>query len=228
MDAEAARGRRLVMVGFMRRYDAAYRALRAVLADESIGTPLLVHCAHRNPSVPANYVSEMAINDTAIHEFDVVRWLLDEEIVACRVVSGRRNVRRGTGLQDPILLLLETASGCVVDIEVSVNIGYGYDIRCEVVGDDGTAALADLGPVVVRRGGRLGAAIPGDWRERFIRAYDAELQAWLNAVAGGGSAGPSAWDGFAATAVADACLRAMRTGERVPVSLGERPDFYRK
>jgi myo-inositol 2-dehydrogenase/D-chiro-inositol 1-dehydrogenase len=53
--AEAALGRRLVQVGYMRRYDMAYRALREVVSSGEIGLPLLMHCTHRNPSVPGYY-----------------------------------------------------------------------------------------------------------------------------------------------------------------------------
>ncbi|MEK0086171.1 Gfo/Idh/MocA family oxidoreductase, partial [Benzoatithermus flavus] len=64
--AEMACGRRLVQVGFMRRYDPAYRALKQVVASGAIGAPLLFHSVHRNPSVPSHYTSDMAINDTAV------------------------------------------------------------------------------------------------------------------------------------------------------------------
>jgi myo-inositol 2-dehydrogenase/D-chiro-inositol 1-dehydrogenase len=228
IDAETASGRRLVMVGFMRRYDDAYQAMRDVLADGSLGAPLLVHCAHRNATVPTTYVEDMAINDTAIHEIDVTRWLLDDEIAAARVLTPRRNSRAAAHLRDPLLVLLETFRGTLIDVEVSVNIGYGYDIRCEVVGERGTVALADRAAVVVRRDARVGGAVPTDWPERFRRAYDAELADWLAAVATGDTTGPSSWDGYAATTVADACLVALRTGERVPVALGERPALYAK
>jgi myo-inositol 2-dehydrogenase/D-chiro-inositol 1-dehydrogenase len=226
LDAESALGRRLVMVGFMRRYDAAYRALKAAVADGVLGAPLLVHCAHRNPTVPEIYTSDMAINDTSVHEIDIIRWLLDDEIVAARVLKPRRNSRAAAHLTDPLVLLLELAGGALVDVEVSVNIGYGYDIRCEVVGEAGTAALADNPGVIVRTNGRFGGGVPVDWRERFIRAYDVELQDWVDAVAAGSATGPTAWDGYAATVVADGCLQALRTGERVPISLGPRPARY--
>jgi myo-inositol 2-dehydrogenase/D-chiro-inositol 1-dehydrogenase len=228
IDAETAAGRRLVMVGFMRRYDEGYRAMRDVLADGALGAPLMVHCAHRNASVPPTYVEDMAIQDTAVHEIDVTRWLLDDEITAARVLIPRRNSNAEPHLRDPLLVVLETSQGTLVDVEVSVNIRYGYDIRCEVVGELGTVALADRAEVVVRRDGRVGGTVPTDWRERFRRAYDTELGDWLAAVAAGGSTGPSSWDGYAATAVADACLVALRTGERVPVALGERPALYAK
>ena len=227
LDAEVALGRRLVQVGYMRRYDSAYRALKAVVDSGDIGAPLLVHSAHRNPSVPSHYTREMAITDTAVHDIDVVRWLLGEEIVAVRVLTPRRS-RHGGDLQDPLFMLFETESGALVDVETSVNIRYGYDIRGEVVGEDGTVSLGDASPVVVRRGGGATAHVPADWRERFIGAYDVELQEWVNACAPGECHGPSSWDGYAAAAVSDAAVEALHTGERVVVQLVERPDLYAK
>lgn len=225
--AETAAGRRLVQVGYMRRYDAGYRALRTVVQGGSIGLPLLMHCTHRNAGVPAHYVAEMMVSDTAVHEIDMVRWMFGEEIVAAQVLTPRRN-RNGGELRDPLVLLLEMESGILVDVEISVNIRYGYDIRGEVVGEEGTAELGELSPVRVRRAGTVTEPVPADWRERFVRAYDVELQEWVDAVAGDGELGPSSWDGYAATAVSDAGLTALRTGERVPVSLGDRPALYEK
>jgi myo-inositol 2-dehydrogenase / D-chiro-inositol 1-dehydrogenase len=225
--AETAAGRRLVQVGYMRRYDAGYRALRTVVQGGSIGLPLLMHCTHRNAGVPAHYVAEMMVSDTAVHEIDMVRWMFGEEIVAAQVLTPRRS-RNGGELRDPLVLLLEMESGILVDVEISVNIRYGYDIRGEVVGEEGTAELGEPSPVRVRRAGTVAQPVPADWRERFVRAYDVELQEWVDAVAGDGELGPSSWDGYAATAVSDAGLTALRTGERVPVSLGDRPALYEK
>ena len=227
LEAESATGRRLVQVGYMRRYDAAYRALREVVHSGEIGLPLLMHCTHRNPDVPGYYQKESAITDTAVHEIDMVRWLFEEEIAATRVLVPRRS-RNGGELQDPLVLLLEMASGLLVDVEISVNIRYGYDIRGEVVGEDGTAALGEPSPVRVRRAGLAADRVPADWRERFVRAYDVELQEWADAVAGDGAFGPSSWDGYAAAAVSEAALEALRTGARVPVALADQPDLYAK
>jgi myo-inositol 2-dehydrogenase / D-chiro-inositol 1-dehydrogenase len=227
LEAEVGAGRRLVQVGYMRRYDAAYRALKAVVDSGDIGAPLMVHSAHRNPSVPSHYTREMAITDTAVHDIDVVRWLLSEEIVAARVLTPRRS-RHGGDLQDPLFMLFETESGALVDVETSVNIRYGYDIRGEVVGEDGTAALGEASPVVVRRAGGVTAHVPVDWRERFIRAYDVELQEWVDACAAGECHGSSSWDGYAAAVVSDAAVEALHSGNRVPVALRERPDLYAK
>ncbi len=226
VEAEVAHGSRLVQVGYMRRYDAAYRALKAVLATGEIGTPLLMHCAHRNASVPSFFEKEMAITDSAVHEIDMVRWMFDQEITAARVLVPRRS-RNGGTLQDPLLLILEMADGVLVDVELSVNIRYGYDIRGEIVGENGTAALGSLSPVSVRRASQVSTPVPADWRQRFLRAYDVEFQEWIDSIADGGQpVGPSAWDGYAAAVVSDAGVEALRSGDRVEVRLAEKPKLY--
>jgi myo-inositol 2-dehydrogenase/D-chiro-inositol 1-dehydrogenase len=225
VDAEAALGRRLVQVGYMRRYDPAYRALRDVVHSGDIGLPLMMHCTHRNPSVPGYYTSDSAITDTAVHEIDMVRWMFDEEIVATTVLTPRKS-RNGGELQDPLVLLLEMASGILIDVEISVNIRYGYDIRGEVVGEEGTAALGESSPITVRRNNGFTGRVPEDWRERFIRAYDIEFQEWIDAVVGDGEFGPSAWAGYAAAVVSDAALAAKAAGARTTVELGEKPALY--
>ena len=233
MEAEMAAGRRLVQVGFMRRYDAGYRAMKAALEDggpdgNGLGAPLLMHCAHRNPSVPDYFTTDMIISDSAVHEIDIVRWLFGEEIVAASVLTPRRSGHAPEGLQDPLILVLEMSGGALVDDELFVNAGYGYDVRGEVVCETGTVALADVSEVTMRTQNRHSGRVPVDWRDRFIRAYDTELQEWLDAVAAGTSTGPTSWDGFAAAAVTDAALEALRTGQRTAVSLPERPEFYAK
>jgi myo-inositol 2-dehydrogenase/D-chiro-inositol 1-dehydrogenase len=230
MDAEMAGGRRLVQVGFMRRYDAGYRALKAALDEGTIGTPLLMHCAHRNRSAPPyGFTTEGMIADSAVHEIDVVQWLFGEPIVAASILKPRRSRRAAEGLHDPLIVLLEMASGVLVDVEVFVNAGYGYDIRGEIVGETGTVALAEAaGEVTVKAAGARRGRVPGDWRDRFAAAFDAELQDWLNAVAAETSTGPGSWDGYAAAAVTAGCLEALRSGQRTPVTLRERPEFYAK
>ena len=223
--AETDLGHRVVQVGYMRRFDPAYRAMRAVIDSGDIGAPTMMHGAHRNPAVPGHYTREIAITDTALHDIDLARWLLGEEIVAAQVLKPRRN-SLGGDLEDPLLLVFETESGVLVDIETNVNIRYGYDIRGEVVGEEGTVSLAESTPILTRRGGSLTGRVPEDWRERFIRAYDIEFQEWIDAIDGRGRFGPSSWDGYAAAAVSDAAVRALHDGTRVAVELIDKPDLY--
>ena len=230
IDAEMAFGRRLVQVGFMRRYDAGYRALKAALDEGRIGTPLLMHCAHRNPSVPPyGFTTEGMITDSAVHEIDLVQWLFGEPVAAASILKPRRSSQAAEGLHDPLIVLLEMASGVLVDVEVFVNARYGYDIRGEIVGETGTVALGEAaGEVTVKAAGARTSRVPADWRDRFAGAFDTEFQDWLDAVAAGTSTGPSCWDGYAAAVVTDCCVEALRTGQRTEVPLGERPGFYAK
>jgi myo-inositol 2-dehydrogenase/D-chiro-inositol 1-dehydrogenase len=226
LDAEVSHGQCLVQVGYMRRYDHAYRAMKQVIDSGDIGNPLLVHSRHRNPTVPDTYTPEMAITDTAVHDFDIIRWLLGDEYASARVLRPRPS-RHGGDLQDPLLMVLESRDGVLVDIETSVNIRYGYDIRGEVVGEDGTVALADSSPVLVRRNGVVAGRVPEDWRERFIRAYDVELQEWVDAIAAGADAtGPSSWDGYAAAVVSDAVVEALHSGETIKIKMRDQPALY--
>ena len=218
VDAEIAHGKRMVQVGFMRRCDPSYVSMKAALATGTIGATLLIHCAHRGPSAPPNFTSDMLITDSAIHGIDLVRWLLDEEIVAGTVLRPRRSSRGRTDLQDPMVVLLETESGVLVDVELFVNAEYGYDIRCEVVGEVGTVALGDTAEVVVRHAGQRAGQVPGHWIERFVVAYDVEMQAWIDSVPTGQAVGPSSWE-HAAPSPRRASLTDPR--EEGPVFYGE-------
>jgi myo-inositol 2-dehydrogenase/D-chiro-inositol 1-dehydrogenase len=226
--AEAARGRRSVTVGFMRRCDPAYADMKARLDAGAVGAPLLVHCAHRNPSVHSFFDSAMIITDTVVHEIDVVRWLLDDEIVRASVLTPRPSSRARAGLRDPQVVILETAGGRIVDVEAFVTAGYGYDIRCEIVGEAGTIELLAPATVAVRRELTEAMPVPPGFPQRFGAAYVRELEGWIAAIRSGEEpAGPSAWDGYAAAAVCQAAVASLESGAPVDVALGDPPSLYR-
>ncbi|MEU7163797.1 Gfo/Idh/MocA family oxidoreductase [Streptomyces morookaense] len=227
VEAEARLGRRLVQVGFMRRYDAEYRQLKELLDGGGIGRTLMLHCTHRNVATPPGYTGPMMINDSVVHEIDVTRWLLGQEITAVQVLRPAPTASAPAGLSDPQLVLFETAGGAVVDVEIFVNCGFGYQVRCEAVGERGTARIGEAHGLSVDAAGRWGGAIAQDFTERFRAAYDREVQAWVDATRRGYTTGPSAWDGYAAAAVCEAGVRAQDTGGRTPVLLAERPGLYR-
>ena len=224
IDAEVASGRHLVQVGFMRRYDQAYRELKATLTAGDIGDALMLHCRHRNPSVHDYFTSDMSLTDSVVHEVDTARWLLDDEIAAVTVMSGKPSPR--AAIKDPQLVVFEMVSGVLVDVESFVNAHYGYDVQCELVGSMGVASMDTPARGFVTRSGARGLRVPADWRERFDAAYQTELQDWANSLPTGEVHGADAWDGYAATAVAEAGLRARLDGSRVAVELIDRPGFY--
>lgn len=226
MNAEVEFGSRLIQVGFMRRFDADYRRLKAVIDKGTIGTPLMYHSVHRNASVPEGlYTSEMPLNDTLVHDADIARWLLTDEISGVEVRAPRRS-SHGRELRDPVIVLLHMASGVIVDVEISVNINYGYDIRGEVSCESGVASLPERPSAVIRDKHGVRQSVPEDWRERFSDAYDQEFREWVVAASAGGATGPNAWDGYVSTLAGEAALRAAETGGLESLSLVERPSLY--
>ncbi|NUP16205.1 MAG: Gfo/Idh/MocA family oxidoreductase [Streptomyces sp.] len=227
VEAEQAHGSRLVQVGFMRRYDTGYRQMKQVIDAGRIGEPLIVHCAHRNPTVPQSYTSSMAALDTAVHEVDVLRWLLDDEIVSTQVLTPRPTSRRFAHLKDPQIMLFETARGVRIDLEVFVNCQYGYDIQCEAVGEQGLVRLPDPATVGVRTAASHSTEVLTDWVGRFRDAFDTEFREWIAGIAAGDEpTGPSAWDGYAATVITAATVEALESGRVVATDLKPRPAFY--
>ncbi len=208
-----ADGGALLSLGFMRRFDPGYAALRRAIDDGTIGTPVLIHNVSRGVRSGPGATSESSITGSAVHEFDVVPWLLRSPVVEVAWSAPRPRV--GVGLADPQLITLRTADGVLSTCETFLNAGYGYDIRCEVVGETGAVGLTEPARVRTDAAFRHGIGYAADWRPRFADAYRLELQAWVDAVlAGEPTPLATARDGVAAAAVADAVIASMHAGGR--------------
>lgn len=216
MEAELRTGRRMIQVGFMRRFDPAYAAMSATLSSGRLGRPLLMHCAHRNVAAPGFFTPEMSIANAAVHEFDIVRWLLGVEAVAVTALQSAS--KASATLRDPILLLLEMQNGVMVDIEIFMNAAYGYDIRAELVCENGTVELGRPAPNLVRNEGGEARTFPSDWRGRFSDAYRLQLQAWIGNLRGKPHGGAGAFDGYVATLIAQAALRSLVSRAREEIA----------
>jgi myo-inositol 2-dehydrogenase / D-chiro-inositol 1-dehydrogenase len=215
----------LIQVGFMRRFDPEYQQLKALIDGGELGQPLVMHCVHRNAAVPPGFDSAMIVKDSLVHEVDVTRFLLGEEIASVHIIKPTPNPTAPAGLLDPQIAIFRTRSGRHVDVEVFVTTGIGYEVRTEVVGERGSATIGlDVGLIRKTSPGRWGGQITPGFRERFGLAYDIEVQRWVDAVRSGVNVnGPTAWDGYAAAAVCAAGVRSLETGEAVTVELAEKP-----
>jgi myo-inositol 2-dehydrogenase / D-chiro-inositol 1-dehydrogenase len=223
VDAEVAVGRRLLQLGFMRRFDPSYVALRAAVLGGEVGRPRAVHCLHRNVEAHPTATSEGVLVNSAVHEFDCVPWLLDDRVDAVTVFAPR--VPSGA-LQDVQVVVLETSGGVVVTVEVAVNARYGYDIHTEVLGTAGTVSLTPPYGLGFRREAMDGRHVDGDFVGRFTDAYRIELAAWVDGIRAGELPGPSAWDGYVANVVAFAAVESLHTGSRVAVPAYGPPALY--
>ncbi len=211
--AEEAAGRRLVTVGFMRRFDPGYLELREAVLGGLVGDPVLVHCVHRNASPHPEATTEGVVGNSMVHELDILPWLTGLPVTGIEVRSPRAE-----GLREPQLAVVELGGGRVLaTVEVSLSVRYGYDVRCEVLGTGGALSLRPPARLDLARDGRAGVAVPADFRVRFAEAYRAELTAWVAAASRGGATGASAGDGHRAGIVAAAGIESLRTARRVPV-----------
>ena len=232
MAREQELGKKLVQVGFMRRYDTGYAEMKRIISSGEIGKPILIKAAHRNVSQGPGFKTENGITNVAIHELDICRWLLDDEYEDGQVVKVRQS-SNSKEYDNPQVVLLRTKNGCFIDVEVQVADGYGYDIQCEVVCENGTVKLPDP-YAVVRRSRPDPNNLPGEnmpimvnWKDRFIDAYDIEFNDWVSAVHAGEFRGPSAWDGYVACVAGDALNESRGTSQFRKIDTIEKPDMYK-
>lgn len=201
----------LVTVGFMRRFDPPYVALRDRVLSGGLGAPLMAHCVSRTVGTYPGGDSSSSITQSAIHELDIVPWLLDSPIVEVSWQHGRSSAH-SAGRQDPQLYLMRTASDVLVTVELFLNARYGYDTRCEVVMESGTSALTLPTHIVTDAERRRAVEYPADWIPRYSDAYRIELQEWIDSISQGRpSTLAGADDGLRASLVADALVESMRT-----------------
>jgi myo-inositol 2-dehydrogenase / D-chiro-inositol 1-dehydrogenase len=224
IEAEVRTGKRLIQLGFMRRFDPSYTQMRSVLQSGAIGTPLLFHCIHRNVSAPDWFTSSMAITNSAPHEYDIARWLLGSEFktISAFRPAGVNADKPGA----PVFMVIETMDGKLVNIEVNINAAYGYDVRGEVVGEKGTVSLRAPAHTETSLALTQTIAYPADWRPRFAEAYRLQNLAWIKSIQTGVPTGASTWDGYMATVIGEAGVSALSSGQRTEVSFISKPALY--
>ncbi|CAM5475185.1 Gfo/Idh/MocA family protein [Leifsonia shinshuensis] len=216
-----------IQLGFMRRFDDEYRALRELIADGEAGELLMLRGVHRNPSVPDSYTQSMLITDSVVHEFDVMPWLAGSAIRSVEVKYPRRNGLAPERLREPILVLIELENGVLVDVEMNVSERFGYQVGTEAVLQTGIARIGQPAGLQRWSDAAFSIAEHTTFKTRFARAYDAQVQAWVDAVRDGSLvAGPNAWDGYLVALACEAGVRALDESGPVPVESAARPAFY--
>lgn len=218
VQAEAALGRRLVTVGFMRRFDPAYAEMQAARRSGQIGAAVLLHNVHRNQAAPGWFTGAMAVTNSFVHEIDISRWLLGSEMVTAQVTAAPGG--------DPMLVTLQTDKGEIVSTEVHMNAGYGYHVHAQLVGRAGTVEMAAPTRVLTNLAATQSFGFPPNWVPRFTEAYRLQMQAWVDATVGGRVVGASAWDGYVTTAIAEQIVEGMASDARIPLTFPARPALY--
>ncbi len=222
--AEVKGGIRFVQIGFMRRFDPAYVEMKQALAVGYIGPALMMHNFHRNVSAPSNFTGQMAITNSAPHEFDIARFVLDAEYDTISVF--RPDVADSNKTGAPVFMVLKTKAGQLVNVEINNNATYGYDVRGELVGEKGSVFLRSPVASELHVDLKTITTYAADWRPRFAEAYRLQNSAWLKSIETGHPVGASAWDGYAATLIAEAGVTSLETGAPAKVSPAIKPSIY--
>lgn len=213
----------MLMVGFNRRFDPHFRAVRAEIDAGNIGEVEMVTITSRDPGVPsADYIARSGgiFHDMTIHDLDMARFLLGED-VATVMASAPVLADPAAGDSDGVNVMLTTVSGKQCVISTSRRAVYGYDQHVEVHGSAGSLSaenqresFAELEKA--ERGGKL--PFHDFFVMRYAAAYAAEIAAFVDIVARGGVPSPSGEDGLAALRLAEAVILSLAEGRRVAVA----------
>ena len=214
------RAGRQLQVGFMRRYDPGYAAAHALIADGKIGRPLLFKALSRDRESGPSQASGGIFIDSAIHDFDLARWLMGDEVSEVTALAAA--AMDPDGEDDTGLVNLRFAAGALGAAEVFSQAGYGYDIRTEVVGSAGTLRIGSDAQrplaVLTREGAQTDFV--GHFLDRFATAYEREVQDWARRMLSSEPAAVTADDGIRALQIALAAYTAAASGNAVRISPG--------
>ena len=215
-----------LMVGFNRRFDPHFMAVRAEIDKGSIGEVEMVTITSRDPGAPpVDYIKRSGgiFRDMTIHDFDMARFLLGEEITEVSAMAAVLvdPAIGAAGDSDSVQVMLKTASGKMAVISNSRRATYGYDQRIEVHGSKGVVSAENQRPVSIELANGSGYTRPplhDFFMTRYTEAYAAEIGAFIDAVVAKTPAAPSGEDGLLALALAEAALLSVKESRTVKVT----------
>ncbi|WP_309667676.1 inositol 2-dehydrogenase [Tabrizicola sp.] len=215
-----------LMVGFNRRFDPDFMAVKAAIDAGQIGAVEMVTITSRDPGAPPHdYITRSGgiFRDMTIHDFDMARWLLGEEVetvqAAASVLTDPKIGELGD--YDSVNVILRTASGRQAIITNSRRAAYGYDQRIEVLGSSGMVAAQNHGEhrmTFADKSGFHDAPLLNFFMTRYIAAYANEIAAFVGAVQHGTATPTTGEDGLMALALAEAALKSVAEGRSVKLS----------
>jgi myo-inositol 2-dehydrogenase / D-chiro-inositol 1-dehydrogenase len=228
VEAEVELGRKLVQVGFMRRYDPQHVAVAREATKGEIGRPLMFKGVHRAPEVPTSWDSEFVIRNALVHDLDSARWMLGQEIEEVFVRGVNNDPALGEDTCDLQSVQLGMSGGCVASVEVFVTARYGYEVNAELVCERGIAQTPLPHDVVVRSAFNRSQRVPEGFMGRFSDAYEIEVEQWIVALRRGEEpGGADAWDGYISLVASEGCVESLKTGSPQRLEKPERPKLYR-
>ncbi len=221
-----ARAARPVMLGFNRRFDPNFAALKAAVDAGEIGAPELLSLTSFDPAPPpVSYVkvSGGLFRDMMIHDFDMATWIMGgmPESVSATGSSIVDPAIGAAGDVDTAVVTLRYADGRIAVIKNSRRAVYGYDQRIELLGSAGLLSAGNMLENTVSKAtaaGVVSAKPEFFFLERYMRAYAAEWAGFVAALETGATPPVTLADGINALALAEAATLAARSGETVAVA----------
>ncbi len=215
----------MIMIGFNRRFDPSFAALRRRVQDGEIGAVEQVVITSRDPTPPPlAYVATSGglLRDMTIHDLDMARTLVGEIVEVSAFGACLINPAIGeAGDVDTAMLMLRAASGALVHISNSRRCAYGYDQRLEVFGQKGMLIAGNRHETSVQAFGaaHAGAADPvlSFFVQRYADAYAGEIEHLIHCVRTGSAPMSNFQDGLQAMRLADAATESLRQGRSVRV-----------
>ncbi|WAJ28395.1 inositol 2-dehydrogenase [Antarcticirhabdus aurantiaca] len=215
-----------VMIGFNRRFDPNFAALKGALDAGEIGRPELLSITSFDPAPPpVSYikVSGGLFRDMMIHDFDMACWIMGGAPAKVTAVgSSIVDPEIGAaGDVDTAAVTLSWDDGRIAVIKNSRRAGYGYDQRVELLGSKGLLSARNVLENTVEKITTNGASSAKPvyfFLERYMRAYEAEWTAFVASLASGGTVPVTLRDGIAALALAEAATQSAKSGEAVAVT----------
>ncbi|MEM9634808.1 MAG: Gfo/Idh/MocA family oxidoreductase [Pseudomonadota bacterium] len=212
-----------IQVGFNRRFDPQMAALKSGIERGAIGEIEQLHIVSRDhtpPTLEQLETSAGLIAETAIHDFDMVRWLLGGEVrsIACYGAALVNSDYAALGHIDTATMVMIGENGQQVVLQNSWRAANGYDQRIEAFGPKGRLNVGNpLSDLVVfeDRGGARHGQISDDWSTRYRQAYSIEIASFLECVARKGKTSPSLSDGIAASKLAHFAQLSLQQGQAI-------------
>jgi myo-inositol 2-dehydrogenase / D-chiro-inositol 1-dehydrogenase len=217
-----------IMLGFVRRFDPGHATARAHMLRGDIGELHQVVITSRDPGMaPAAYieVSGGIFRDMTIHDFDLARFMLGEEVTTVTAIGSRlvdRALMHRCNDYDTVTVILATSSGKQAIITNSRSAAYGYDQRVELFGSKGMLISENIREHTVtshtQTATNVSAPLENFFIERYARAFDAEIAHFVDAIEKGVPVPVGFEDGRIALAIADACFKSIEAGRSVSLS----------
>jgi myo-inositol 2-dehydrogenase/D-chiro-inositol 1-dehydrogenase len=212
-------------IGFQRRFDAGYQAVRQAVRDGALGRVHTLRACTSDPTPPhPGYLptSGGLFRDCSVHDYDIIRWVTGREVVEVYAVGSAEGEEFFAAADDVDtgFTLLTLDDGALAVCTATRYNGAGYDVRLEVCGSRDTlvAGLTDAAPLTSAEGVPWPAGDPYlGFMDRFLPAYRAELAAFTEVAAGRRPSPCTGADARAALVVADAADRSRRTGRPVRI-----------